>query len=97
MDTGTPGMSTGLYILLIACAAFIAIWIILLIYRSALEAREDDQIFLDKAEESMARAQRELVARIERINPIIRTTMILWILLALVSAGVWVYVGLKNF
>lgn len=97
MDTGTPGMSTGLYILLIACAAFIAIWIILLIYRSALEAREDDQIFLDKAEESMAREQRELVARIERLNPLIRTSMILWILLAVASASVWVYVGLKSF
>ncbi len=97
MDTGNPGMSTGLYVLLIACAALIAVWIILLIYRSALEAREDDQIFLDKAEESLAREQRALVARIERINPIIRTTMILWILLAVASAGVWVYAGLKSF
>lgn len=97
MDTGNMGMTTGLYILLIACAALIAVWIILLIYRSTLETREDDQIFLDKAEESMAREQRELVARIEKINPIIRTTMILWILLAVASASVWLYGGLKNF
>lgn len=97
MDTGNMGMSTGLFILLIACAALIAVWIILLIYRSTLETREDDQIFLDKAEESMAREQRELVARIEKINPIIRTTMILWILLAVASASVWLYGGLKNF
>ena len=97
MDTGNMGMSTGLFILLIACAALIAVWIILLIYRSTLETREDDQIFLDKAEESMAREQRELVARIEKINPVIRTTMILWILLAVASASVWLYVGLKNF
>lgn len=97
MDTSSPAMGTGLYILVIACAVAIAIWIILLIYRSALESREDDQIFLDKAEEALAREQRELVARIERINPIIRTTMIIWILLALASAGVWVYIGLKNF
>ena len=97
MDTGNMGMSTGLYILLIACAALIAVWIILLIYRSTLETREDDQIVLDKAEESMAREQRELVARIEKINPIIRTTMILWILLAVASASVLLYGGLKNF
>lgn len=97
MDTGNMGMTTGLFILLIACAALIAVWIILLIYRSTLETREDDQIFLDKAEESMAREQRELVARIEKINPIIRTTMILWILLAVASASVWLYGGLKNF
>lgn len=97
MDTGNPGMGMGLFILLIACAVLIAAWIVMLIYRSTLEAREDDQIFLDKAEESLAREQRELVARIERLNPVIRTTMILWIVLAVVSAGVWIYVGLKSF
>ncbi|HEV2488673.1 MAG TPA: hypothetical protein VGT03_02610 [Candidatus Acidoferrales bacterium] len=97
MDTGNPGMGMGLFILLIACAVLIAAWIVMLIYRSTLEAREDDQIFLDKAEESLAREQRELVARIERLNPVIRTTMILWIVLAVASAGVWIYVGLKSF
>ena len=97
MDTGNPGMGMGLFILLIACAVLIAAWIVMLIYRSTLEAREDDQIFLDKAEESLAREQRELVARLERLNPVIRTTMILWIVLAVASAGVWIYVGLKSF
>lgn len=97
MDTGNPGMGMGLFILLVACAVLIAAWIVMLIYRSTLEAREDDQIFLDKAEESLAREQRELVARIERLNPVIRTTMILWIVLAVASAGVWIYVGLKSF
>lgn len=97
MDTGNPDMGMGLFILLIACAVLIAAWIVMLIYRSTLEAREDDQIFLDKAEESLAREQRELVARIERLNPVIRTTMILWIVLAVASAGVWIYVGLKSF
>lgn len=97
MDTENMGMSTGLYALLIACAVALAAWIILLIYRSALESREDDQIFLDKAEESMARQQRELVAKIDRLNPVIHTTMALWIILAVASAGVWVWQGLKSF
>lgn len=97
MDTENMGMSTGLYILLIASALFLAVWILLLIYRSALESREDDQIFLDKAEETMARQQRELVAKIDRLNPVIHTTMALWIILAVASAGVWVWQGLKSF
>jgi hypothetical protein len=97
MDTENMSVGPGLYILLIACAVVLAVWIVLLIYRSALESREDDQIFLDKAEEVMARQQRELVAKINRLNPVIRTTMIVWIVLAAASAGVWVYVGLKSF
>ncbi|HVA71511.1 MAG TPA: hypothetical protein VNF02_00265 [Candidatus Limnocylindrales bacterium] len=89
---------TGMFLaLLIAGAVALGAWICLLIYRSALEAHEDDQIFLDKAEDAMAQAQRELVAKIERINPIIRTVMILWILLAAVSAGIWIWQGLKSF
>jgi hypothetical protein len=97
MDTENMSVGPGLYILLFACAVVLAVWIILLIYRSALESREDDQIFLDKAEEVMARQQRELVAKINRLNPVIRTTMIVWIVLAVASAAVWVYVGLKSF
>lgn len=97
MDTGNMSMGIGFYILLIACAVALAVWLVLVIYRAALESREDDQIFLDKAEESMARAQRELVAKINRVNPIIRTTMIVWIILAVASAGVFVWQGLKSF
>jgi hypothetical protein len=97
MDTGNMSMGIGFYILLIACAVALAVWLVLIIYRAALESREDDQIFLDKAEESMARAQRELVAKINRVNPIIRTTMIVWILLAVASAGIFVWQGLKSF
>lgn len=89
---------TGMLLaLLIACALALGAWFCLIMYRGTLESREDDQLFLDKAEESMAREQRQLFARIERINPVIRTVMILWILLAVVSAGMWIWQGLKSF
>jgi anaerobic C4-dicarboxylate transporter len=92
-----PSMPFGLIILLISSAVVLLVWIGLLVFRSFLESREDDQIFLDKAEESLAREQRELVARINKINPLIRTALILWIVLAVASAGVWIYEGLKSF
>jgi hypothetical protein len=92
-----PSMPLGLVILLICCGVVFLVWIGLMVYRSFLESREDDQIFLDKAEESLAREQRELVARINKVNPLIRTALILWIVLAVASAGVWIYEGLKSF
>ncbi|MHB8557019.1 MAG: hypothetical protein ACYDCU_02720 [Candidatus Acidiferrales bacterium] len=81
----------------IACAVVLGAWFCLIIYRSTLEAHEDDQIFLDAAEDSMAQAQRELVARIERVNPVIRAVMIAWIVLAAISAGLWMWQAFKSF
>lgn len=91
----TPNMV--LFAVLSACGIALVAWFCLIIYRGTLETREGDQIFLDKAEEGLAQEQREIVARIERINPVIRNVMIVWIVLALTSAGLWIWQGLKSF
>ncbi|HEV2306159.1 MAG TPA: hypothetical protein VKS20_12190 [Candidatus Acidoferrales bacterium] len=80
---------------LIASGVVLAAWFCLIIYRGTIEAHEDDQLFL--ADQNLATEQREVVARIERINPIIRAVMITWILLAAVSAGLWIWQGFKSF
>ena len=79
----------------IACGVVLAAWFCLIIYRGTLEAHEDDQMYL--ADPMLAQAQREVVARIERINPVIRSVMIAWIVLAAVSAGLWIWQGYRNF
>ncbi len=80
---------------LIAAGVALAAWFCLIIYRGTIEAHEDDQLFL--ADQSLATEQREVVARIERINPVIRNVMIAWIVLAAVGAGLFIWQGLRSF
>jgi hypothetical protein len=77
----------------VVTAALIA----LLAYRGTLEIHEDDQIFLDKAGDSMASEQREIVARIERLSKPIKMLMISSIVLLVAAAGFWLFQGFKNF
>lgn len=95
MDTpqGTPLLT----ILLITWGVVTAALIILWIYRSTLESREDDQVFLDAAEESMAREQRALVARIDRVSKPITALMVASGALLLVGAGLWLWDAYKRF
>jgi len=86
-----------IFYLLIAWGIVTAIFLALLIWKSVLESHEDDQIFLDAAEEHIAREQRELVAKINTLSrPILASGVVAGSLLLLI-AGMWVYEGLKHF
>ena len=91
-------MLTGPFLyLLIAWGIVTAVFLGLLLWRTLLASHEDDQIFLDAAEEHMAREQRELVAKITSLSrPILGTGLLAGVLL-LVIAGMWLYSGLKSF
>jgi hypothetical protein len=58
--------------LFIAWGAFTAVLIVLLIYRGTLTMHEDDQLFLDSAEDHMQKEQQELIGRMNRITPWVR-------------------------
>ena len=68
----------------------------LLIYRSVLGIHEEDQIFLDQAEAALEKEQVENLAKINRIDPIIKGAAVLSVGLLLVIAGVWLYRGLSG-
>ena len=85
-----------LNILLIVWGALTAILIILLIYRSTLTMREDDQLFLDQSESHMEKEQQELIARVQKVNLPVRILGGASGLLILIIAGMWVYEGLTR-
>jgi hypothetical protein len=83
--------------ILVLWGAVTAVLVALLAYRGTLEIREDDQIFLGRAGDSMANEQREIVARIDKLSKPIKLFMILSIVLLLVAFGVFLVEGFKKF
>lgn len=86
-----------LFEVLVVWGIVTAVLVILLVYRGTLEAREGDQIFLDSAGDSMARDQRVIVARIERLSLPIKLLIITSVALLLAAGGFWIYDGYQRF
>lgn len=70
--------------------------IVLLIYRGTLTMHEDDQLFLDGAEDHMQREQQELINRMNRITPWVRLCGAGSAGLILVIAGAWFFTNLTR-
>jgi hypothetical protein len=62
-------MMTTLFVVWIA---FTVVFVVLLIYRGTLTMHEDDQLFLDTAEDHMQKEQQELISKMNRITPWVR-------------------------
>jgi hypothetical protein len=98
MNPDVANAFTGpLLYLLIAWGLVTAVFLGLIAWRSVLSSHEDDQIFLDKAEEHMAKEQRELISKINMLSRPILTSGITSGVLLLLIAGLFMYHGLKNF
>ncbi|HXW56443.1 MAG TPA: hypothetical protein VEJ67_11880 [Candidatus Cybelea sp.] len=87
----------ALVMLLVVWGVVTGVLIIMLIYRSTLSTREEDQIFLGGGEETLANEQRLLVARIERLGRPITALMVLSGSLLAVTAGIWLWQVFRNF
>jgi len=83
-------------LLLIVWAALTTILIILVIYRSTLTMREDDQLFLDDSASHMEAEQKALLAKVHRISPFVNLLGATSGVLILVIAGMWIYRGLSS-
>ena len=86
-----------LMLLMVSWGVITSVLIILVIYRGMLSSREDDQIFIDAAEQHHFQEQQAIIAKMTRLTkPIIALAVISGVLL-LTSAGIWIYGGLKSF
>ncbi|MGB7845410.1 MAG: hypothetical protein WBL63_07330 [Candidatus Acidiferrum sp.] len=97
MDTIESVFAGPMLYLVIVWGLVTAIFLVLIAWRSVLSSHEDDQIFIDAAEEHMAKEQRELITKINKFSRPIITSGIASGVLLLVIAGMFVYHGLKNF
>ena len=97
MDAMESAFTGPLMYLLIVWGVVTSIFLLLIAWRSVLASHEDDQIFIDAAEEHMAREQRELLVKINSLSRPILTSGITSGVLLLLIAVIFVYHGLKNF
>ncbi len=80
-----------LAILAIVWGVVTAILVVLLIYRSTLTMHEADQLFLDEAESHMQKEQTELLAKMHKLQPMVRLFGAASGFLILVMAGWFVW------
>ena len=73
-----------------------AVLVILLIYRSTLTMQEDDQLFLGESESHMEKEQIEIMAKVNKITPLVKWVGAASGVLLLVIAGLAVSQGLQN-
>lgn len=73
------------------------IMMVLVIYGNALSTREDDELYLNKAEQAMmASEQQMLIGKMHRLARVIFGFATVAALLLAVSAGLWVWIGFRG-
>src|ERR1700740_3759034 len=97
MEAMESAFSGPLMYLLIVWGVVTAVFLLLIAWRSVLSSHEDDQIFIDAAQEHMAKEQRELIQKIESLGKPLMISGITSGVLLLGIAGMFVYHGLQNF
>lgn len=89
--------SLTLTLLMISWGVITIVLVVLVIYRGMLSSREDDQIFIDAAEQHHYQDQQAIIARSVRLTKPIIALAVVSAALLLASAGLWVYQGFKSF
>jgi hypothetical protein len=68
-----------------------------LVYRGTISSKEDDQIFIDAAEQGYYEEQQAIIGRMARLKgPIIALSLVSSVLF-LTTVGIWIYQGYSSF
>lgn len=84
-------------LLMISWGVITVALVVLVVYRGTLSSKEDDQIFIDAAEQHHYQEQVEIIERISRLTKPIIALAVLSGALLLAGAGVWIYQAFKSF
>jgi len=68
----------------------------LLIYRSLIGMKEDDQLFLDPAESQLEAEQRAILTLLTRLAPFVKGFALASSALLVLIAGAWIYRGVAG-
>ena len=90
-------LSLVLRMLMISWGVITCVLVVLVVYRGTLSSKEDDQIFIDAAEQHHYQEQLVIIARISRLTKPIIALSVLSGALLLASVGVWIYQAFKSF
>jgi hypothetical protein len=82
---------------MISWSVITVVLVVLVVYRGTLSSKEDDQIFIDAAEQHHYQEQLVIIARISRLTRPIIVLGVMSGALLLASVGVWVYQAFKSF
>lgn len=85
-----------LMVLLVIWSVVTAALILLLIYRSVVSMKEEDQLFLSPAEGALQREQQEILRKLNKLDPYVKFLGIASGALLLLVIGVWIYQGLTK-
>lgn len=90
------GIPAPLSYLLLACGISTAVLAVLVIYGDMLATREDDQIYLNRAEQTMmASEQRALIGKMDRLKKVIWVLAVISGSLVVASFITWLWIELK--
>ena len=82
--------------LLIVWGAITVIFIGLMIYKSMLGLKEEDIVILDEAEQRMVEEQQQIIAKIQKLESIVKWFGIASGVLILLIGALWIYQGIMK-
>jgi hypothetical protein len=82
---------------LFAWGAVTTVFVLLMIYRSLITMREDDQLFLDPAQTVAAAEQQEIQKKLSRLRPYAKGLGVASACLGAGVVGLWLYQAMSRF
>jgi hypothetical protein len=92
MEVRMSGAFSGLLVVEVVLTAAA---VLMVLYRSMLDMKEEDHIILDNAESHLAREQDDIRRKTTILSKYIKAVSVAWGVLAVVIFGLWVIEGLK--